>query len=244
LLPAILYLRYMHPSSFKLVVSKPCKEDWHSMQPVERGRHCDSCNKLVHDFASMNDDDITDFFIRNGNQPVCGRFQAEQIQRTRIYLPTYIFRKPIPAWKKSLLVLLLCFGSDLFLADVYIGHSPGLHAQEVTINTIVKKPGVKKPFKKKAKLKIQPTAETLIFDRIEHYFLGYTIITPEYPVIPSLVINIPPTVDTQGTEADPTVSLSHSDQKEQTPSPGKNNNTQKMEFILPAPLYARRRKRK
>jgi hypothetical protein len=38
----------------KIVDSTPCPQPWSGMQGTERERHCETCNKRVHNFAAMS----------------------------------------------------------------------------------------------------------------------------------------------------------------------------------------------
>ena len=130
----------MSYNTHKLIVTKPCQEDWNSMMPADSGRHCKSCDKIVVDFSVLNDDEIKTFFITNYNNPVCGRFKKSQIDRIRIYIPSHVFNKPIPFWKKFLIIFLICFGNNLYPFDIIIGNSPDLYAQSVANKSAGEKP--------------------------------------------------------------------------------------------------------
>jgi hypothetical protein len=64
--------------SFKLHISKPCTENWDTMQVVPGGKHCVSCDKNLVDFRSMSDQQIFDVVTLNHN--VCGLFNEYQMQ--------------------------------------------------------------------------------------------------------------------------------------------------------------------
>ena len=112
------------------------------MTDAESGKHCKSCNKVVTDFSILDDAEIKNFFLKAGDQPVCGRFKSSQLDRVKIYIPTYVFSKPIPYWKKFLLIFLICFGNNLYPFDVIVGSKTSLYAQ-----TAAPKKGVKKKYK-------------------------------------------------------------------------------------------------
>lgn len=42
----------------KININKPCPINWESMSPVEKGRFCNICNKTVHDFTNLAEEDI------------------------------------------------------------------------------------------------------------------------------------------------------------------------------------------
>ena len=65
----------------QLTITEPCHEKWDSMNPVEKGRFCGSCQKQVIDFSSMSDRQIAEFFKRPSTASVCGRFMSDQLDR-------------------------------------------------------------------------------------------------------------------------------------------------------------------
>ena len=64
-------------------IPKPCHEDWNTMTPEEKGRHCAICKKTVYDFTSKTDEQIVQTFSKNGN--VCGRFKSTQLKRDIVF---------------------------------------------------------------------------------------------------------------------------------------------------------------
>ncbi len=62
-----------------ITIPEPCHENWNLMTTVEKGRHCASCNKTVHDFTRFSDDKIIKTIKSSG--PVCGRFTTAQLDR-------------------------------------------------------------------------------------------------------------------------------------------------------------------
>ncbi|WP_443938431.1 carboxypeptidase-like regulatory domain-containing protein [Pedobacter sp. MW01-1-1] len=68
------------PKSFKLTIPEPCQQNWDDMLPDGNQRHCTSCEKMVIDFASFSDKQLTDWFAKNSGN-VCGRFAPGQLER-------------------------------------------------------------------------------------------------------------------------------------------------------------------
>lgn len=68
------------PKNLRITVPKPCHEDWHQMTPQQRGRFCSSCSKVVMDFSRMSDQQLIEFFQKDGGK-TCGRFTNEQLNR-------------------------------------------------------------------------------------------------------------------------------------------------------------------
>lgn len=56
-----------------------CPEKWENMKIGLVARHCDHCNKHVHDFTSMSRQDIYQFFLEHRNEQICGRILPSQI---------------------------------------------------------------------------------------------------------------------------------------------------------------------
>jgi hypothetical protein len=66
-----------------LQVASPCHENWDKMTIAQKGRHCESCNKIVTDFSIMTDKEILQYISKQSNK-LCGRFTQDQLQRTLI----------------------------------------------------------------------------------------------------------------------------------------------------------------
>lgn len=66
-----------------LHIPEPCHENWDAMTPQDKGRHCQSCNKVVVDFSVMTDRQVLDYF-KNAHGNTCGRFHNDQLQRPLI----------------------------------------------------------------------------------------------------------------------------------------------------------------
>lgn len=154
------------PTAFKLTVTKNCLQDWGNMQPNDTGRYCTACATTVIDFSKMSDEMVANFFLVNNREPVCGRFKAAQLERIEIAIPAYFFKKNIPLWKKYLLLLLVCFATDILPGNIVFKTNNGLYAQ--TVNTVKKKKSKHRRTGKKTKLK------DIIIAIPEMMILGYT----------------------------------------------------------------------
>lgn len=60
-------------------IAEPCHENWNNMTPIQKGRHCASCNKTVHDFTVYSDEGLINTLKITG--PICGRFTRSQLGR-------------------------------------------------------------------------------------------------------------------------------------------------------------------
>lgn len=107
----------MATQSFQLVITNPCSENWDAMSPNSKGRFCASCQKNVIDFSSQTDEEIKAYIAARPNEKLCGRFYRNQIQRIRIEIDPNLLITPLPFWQKFLVVLMLCFGAELFGCD-------------------------------------------------------------------------------------------------------------------------------
>lgn len=214
------------------------------MTPTAAGRFCYSCNKEVIDFSILSDEEIKNYFIANAGKPTCGHFRKTQLERITIQLPSYFFRKKIPAWQKYLVVFLICFGSNLFSVDVTVGNNQGLYAQ--TLEPVKKKKKKKKYIKLKLKkidseiLNINTLDGYTVFNDLEQCTLGSIVITPErqLPEIPS-ILNKTLKIDSAETKDTTAVAAEKNFSTKEEKEPNKKPFFPKPEFVLPAAFYLR-----
>ncbi|MBF4485883.1 hypothetical protein [Flavobacterium sp. CSZ] len=65
----------------KIIIPKPCSQNWNSMIPNKEGRFCNSCSKTVIDFTKMENIEIKNYLIENsGKESICGHFKFDQIK--------------------------------------------------------------------------------------------------------------------------------------------------------------------
>jgi hypothetical protein len=93
----------MTQNSLKLLISKPCTENWATMTPHAQGKHCFACQKTVVDFTTMSDAQIIHYF-NNYQGKTCGRFMESQLQRP-ILPPSSSKNQMRWAWLFSILLL-------------------------------------------------------------------------------------------------------------------------------------------
>jgi hypothetical protein len=67
-------------------IQNPCSENWSQMSPEADGRFCASCQKKVHDFTMMGDQEILQWFARHQGS-ACGRFRPDQLNRPMVSPP-------------------------------------------------------------------------------------------------------------------------------------------------------------
>src|SRR5687768_6644548 len=82
----------MSSKKYTIRIGDPCSYEWENMSPVEKGRHCAQCDKVVTDFTSMNDEDIIHFLLKNKN--ACGHFHKSQLDRTIVIEGPKRFKMP------------------------------------------------------------------------------------------------------------------------------------------------------
>lgn len=80
--------------SEKLLIPKPCHENWGKMTPQEKGRHCAACDKVVKDYSLMTTDQIL-ADLKSSTGTVCGRVPLESIS------PNNNLQKFSFWWKKN-----------------------------------------------------------------------------------------------------------------------------------------------
>lgn len=64
-------------------IPEPCHENWETMSPQDKGRHCDVCEKTVFDFTNKTDEQIVKTFENSGK--LCGRFKTNQLDRELVF---------------------------------------------------------------------------------------------------------------------------------------------------------------
>lgn len=67
----------------KLIIPKPCHENWNAMTPVEKGRFCSVCSKTVKDFTKLSDEEIIQNLGINSN--ICVNATSDQLNRNLHY---------------------------------------------------------------------------------------------------------------------------------------------------------------
>lgn len=91
--------------SITLTVPTTCTQDWSAMQPVLDGRHCGSCQSVVHDFTQFSDAELVAWFA-NHTGPACGRLRSDQLN-----LPIYDNQPAVPTgvrgWVRWVVALVL-----------------------------------------------------------------------------------------------------------------------------------------
>jgi hypothetical protein len=95
---------------FTITIPEPCNEDWKQMRVVDScHRNCAACDRVLTDFAQMNDDELVLFFSQSKGK-VCGRFRKDQLNRPITGLP----EKTTKAvwWKAAALLPLTLFSKN------------------------------------------------------------------------------------------------------------------------------------
>ena len=110
-----------------LSIPKPCHEDWNKMNPDERSRFCNACQKSIIDFSQLTDDEIIEM-LKKGNE-TCGRFDNSQLNRI-VPVLTYLYQPKTIPWWKSLLIATAVF---LFKSPVASALNQNPPSKEITI---------------------------------------------------------------------------------------------------------------
>ena len=114
----------------KITIPKPCDQQWEQMNPVNGGRHCESCCKTVTDFTSMTNNEIVAYLVTKGN--VCGRFNVDQLSRiNRSLRPPGSGNK---LWKNLRIAAFIAGLFSSIKANAQIKTSPPMHHAKI-LNT-------------------------------------------------------------------------------------------------------------
>lgn len=63
----------------RIYIPEPCPENWNAMPISGKGRSCHSCEKIVHDFSKMSDNEI--LYLLKTENTSCGNFRLDQLDR-------------------------------------------------------------------------------------------------------------------------------------------------------------------
>jgi hypothetical protein len=132
-----------------LYIPTPCHEDWNKMTPTQQGKFCASCCKQVVDFSLMSDSQILKF-LSDQSGKLCGRFDADQLQRPLVETK---LKKKKSWWMALTMPLLFLFERSTAREDVAI-------PTDTTISPIDKQPEIM------GKLIYQPTKEITVTGRV------------------------------------------------------------------------------
>jgi len=79
-------------------IPKPCHQNWNEMNPAEKGRFCNACEKVVIDFTEMETSRIIQYLA--SGQRTCGQLQNYQLWHLNNYI---VIKPPIPKkrWKPT-----------------------------------------------------------------------------------------------------------------------------------------------
>lgn len=118
----------------KIIIPKPCHEDWNKMTPNDNGRFCGSCSKNVVDFTNMLPDEIQMYFQQHNN--VCGRFKNSQLDSLTIQIPNRVLYSQTHYHKMFLLALFIAMGTTLFSCSDKNGNKQKIDKVEVVEDSI------------------------------------------------------------------------------------------------------------
>jgi hypothetical protein len=220
----------MQNAFVQLSIPHPCTKGWDNMTPSGNGRYCNACDKVVTDFTHMTDGEIQDFFLAHQTKKICGHFRKSQLERTRVQIPSYFLEKRnVRGWKKFLAILFICFSSSVFSFDMALA---GTHNNTFSEQRFLQ--GEPVPVKKKKKKKkCAPKQKAEMISETIDGGIGINVIKWQNPFrdtakSPRLTDSLPLCPD----------------KDKQNDPPSKNIPVSNTEFILPAAIVARKRKKR
>ena len=98
----------------KVILPKPCSENWNEMTPTEKGAYCQKCQLEVMDFTQKSNDQIREILIANQGKRTCGHISKTQLDSINI---DYSFwEKPtiLSIRSRLLYACVMVFGMTLF----------------------------------------------------------------------------------------------------------------------------------
>jgi hypothetical protein len=78
-------------------IPKPCHENWNTMTPEEKGRHCAVCATVVVDFTKKTPIEVAEI-VSTAEGTVCGHFSVNQLDAKA---QTKVFRNPLNLFNKN-----------------------------------------------------------------------------------------------------------------------------------------------
>jgi hypothetical protein len=94
----------------KPLLADPCPADWNKMNPVEEGRFCKTCCKVVIDFTQKTAQEILDYLRSHSGERVCGYAKRAELKT----VPVSTAQKISTRLRRFSLALYLVFGGLLF----------------------------------------------------------------------------------------------------------------------------------
>jgi hypothetical protein len=124
-------------SNLKIIIPKPCHENWSAMSPKEKGRFCGSCSKTVVDFTKKSPSEIKEYLIEKKHERVCGHFYKKQLDSIVIEIPQIIFHQQLSFQKIFVLALFFVMGTTLFSCQYTDGQKQKIENVILKNSTIV-----------------------------------------------------------------------------------------------------------
>ncbi|MGB4776406.1 MAG: carboxypeptidase-like regulatory domain-containing protein [Daejeonella sp.] len=104
--------------NIQLAIPEPCHENWNNMNPTEKGRFCNVCEKQVIDFSVMSDAQLLHYFSKIKDENICGRAYPDQLNRV-IAAPEEIKKRKF--WYWNYIAMFLLFFAKLNTAKAQRG---------------------------------------------------------------------------------------------------------------------------
>lgn len=92
-------MKSIYSNPYKPTIPEPCHEDWNTMTPQDKGRHCQVCDKVVVDFSNHSEEEIQQEIteLQNKGNRVCGHFNLNQLNQPI----TVVLHRPSHQWRKK-----------------------------------------------------------------------------------------------------------------------------------------------
>ncbi len=151
----------------QLSIAEPCHENWDAMTNVEKGKFCDSCQKQVIDFSNMSDRQVAEFFKKPTTDSVCGRFMADQLDRSidipkkRIPWVKYFFQFALPAFLLSLKSSSAKAQGEIKIATKDTAKKEGVFSDDRIMLGMISQPINDKPINRKTNFNVIKVIDTI-----------------------------------------------------------------------------------
>lgn len=145
----------MNSVPHKIIMTNPCHANWEEMAESSKGKFCAGCQTDVIDFTRMSETEIIGYFKDNKITKGCGRFYKRQLDTIQIPVDEQIFSYDLKQWQKFLVVILFCFGQELFQVQL-------VFAQETTSDSTIVSEGIDSSFVELDSIDLTNEIDTII----------------------------------------------------------------------------------
>ena len=104
----------------KIVLPKPCSEDWNEMTKTEKGSFCGKCAFEVIDFTTQTNEEVRSTLLANAGKKTCGHISQHQLDTINSDYHLWENQSVVTLKSKFLYACVMVFGLTLFSGCEYL----------------------------------------------------------------------------------------------------------------------------